>query len=199
MLRGLALATVHVSTATTTTSGYSKEVVKNKQGSLDCLQQTGVQPASAKRHFVTETTGAEKDSATVTETEDVKMCDVSKVSAQGDTVIRDTDKGFVRAMVSAQERRSLPVQALQHPSTGTIGPAWSLGTFQPPAQCQHCVLEVASQMLGTYRNITPSLLGCHSTDYAGPFCYGLLGPLYELQDAAGSGRVAGRGQGLRDG
>ena len=83
MLRGLALATVHVSTATTTTSGYSKEVVKNKQGSLDCLQQTGVQPASAKRPFVTETTGAEKDSATVTETEDVEMCDVS--SAKGDT------------------------------------------------------------------------------------------------------------------
>ena len=84
---------LNVSMATTTTSGYSKVGVKNKQGSLDCLQQTGVQPASAKRHFVTETTGAEKDSATVTETEDVKMCDVSKVSAQGDTVIKDTTRG----------------------------------------------------------------------------------------------------------
>jgi hypothetical protein len=44
---------------------------------------------------------------------------------------KDTDKGFMRAMASAKQKMSLEVQ---HPSTGTIGPAWSQGV-QPPAQC----------------------------------------------------------------
>ena len=61
---------LNVSKATTTTSNYSKVGVKNKRGLLDCLQEYGVQDMSAKRLIVTETTGAEKDSATVTETED---------------------------------------------------------------------------------------------------------------------------------
>jgi hypothetical protein len=90
-----------VSTATTTTSGYrvvGDKTLKNKQRLLDCLQECGVRPVSARRHIVTETTGAEKDSVTVTETEDVEMCDVSEISAQGDTVIKDTDRMFVRAM-----------------------------------------------------------------------------------------------------
>ena len=51
-------------------------------------------------------------------------------------IYRDTDKEFVRTMASAKQRRSLEVQ---HPSTGTIGPARSPGTFQPPALCQDCV------------------------------------------------------------
>jgi hypothetical protein len=44
-----------VSTATTTTSGFSMVGVKNKQGLLDCLQESGVRPESTKRHIVTET------------------------------------------------------------------------------------------------------------------------------------------------
>jgi hypothetical protein len=118
---------------------------------------------SAKRLIVTETTGAEKDRITVTETEDVEKCDVSTASAQRDTVIKDTDKGFVRTMASAQQRRSLMVQ---YPSTGTIGLAWSPSTFQPPAHCLDCVLGVASQDC-SFRNITPrSCEVCRSTDYA---------------------------------
>jgi hypothetical protein len=108
---------LNVSTAMTTTSGYSTVGVKNKQGSLDCLQECGVQPVSAKRHFVTETMGAEKESVTVTETEDVEMCDVSKASAQGDTGIKDADNGFVRAM-----DESIPMVRPGSPSY----------TFQPP-------------------------------------------------------------------
>jgi hypothetical protein len=100
---------LNASTATTTTSYYSKVGVKNKRELLDCLQEYGVQDMSAKRLIVTETTGAEKDRVTVTETEDVEKCDVSTASAQRDTVIKDTDKGFVRTMASAQQRRSLMV------------------------------------------------------------------------------------------
>jgi hypothetical protein len=39
---------LNLSTATMTTSGYSTVVVKNKQGWLDCLQECGVRPVSAK-------------------------------------------------------------------------------------------------------------------------------------------------------
>ena len=64
-----------------------------------------------------------------------------------------------------------------------ISTARSPSTFQPPSLCQDCVLGVASQAW-SFRNITASLLGQ---------------TLYGLQDAAGQGRVAGRGQGVRDG
>jgi hypothetical protein len=80
-----------------------------------------------------ETMAAKKDSVTVMETEDVEMCDVSKVTTQGDTLIKDTDKGFVRAIDS---------------SIDMVRPG-SPSTFQPPCQCQDCVLGVSSQMLGT--------------------------------------------------
>jgi hypothetical protein len=75
---------LNVSTATMTTSGYrvvGDKTLTNKQRLLDCLQKCGVRPVSAKRHFITETTGAKKDSVAVMETEDVEMCDVSKASA----------------------------------------------------------------------------------------------------------------------
>jgi hypothetical protein len=77
-------------------------------------------------------------------------------------IYKDTAKEFMRTMASAQQRRSLQ---MQHPSTGTIGPARSPSTFQPPAQCQDCVLGVASHDW-SFRNITPrSCEVCHSTDY----------------------------------
>ena len=63
-----------------------------------------------------------------------------------------------------QQRRSLMVQ---HPSTVTIGMARSQSTFQPPALCQDCGLEVASQDW-SFRNSTPrSRQVCRSTDYTG--------------------------------
>ena len=152
--------------ATTTTSGYSKVGVKNKQGSLDCLQQNGVQDTGARGHFVTENTGAEKDSATVTETEDVGMCDVSKVSAQGDTVIKDTDRMFVRAMESAVHM---------------VRPG-SPSTFKPPTHCQDYGLGVASHDW-SFCNITPrSREACRSTDYTrqSTDCTSLSTDCYEL-------------------
>jgi hypothetical protein len=49
---------------------------KNKQGGLDCLQQNGLWDMSAKGLIAgPETTGAEKDRVTVTETEDVEKGD----------------------------------------------------------------------------------------------------------------------------
>ena len=71
---------------------------------------------------------------------------------------KDTDRMFMRAMASAQQRITS--------STGTIGPGWSSGTFQPPTHSQDCVLGVASHDW-SFRNITPSLLGRHSTDCLG--------------------------------
>ena len=77
--------------------------------------------------------------------------DVSKASAQGDTVIKDVDKGFVRAMDS---------------SIAMVRPGSPSYTFQPPTHSTDWVREVASHMLRTYRNITPtSREVCHSTDY----------------------------------
>ena len=64
----------------------------------------------------------------------------------------DILKLFDRAMVSAHKRRSLhPSHEVHHPYTGTIGPAWSPGTFQPPALCQDWVLRVAS-LIRSFRN-----------------------------------------------
>ena len=58
--------------------------------------------------------GAEKDRVTVTETEDVEKGDESTASAQGDTVIKDTDMMFVRAIV-----RSFNMVRPGSPCTGT--------------------------------------------------------------------------------
>jgi hypothetical protein len=83
-------------------------------------------------------------------------CPQDAVDSSFAAINRDMDKGFVRV---SEKTRSL------QPSTGTIGPAWSPGTFQPPARCQDCVLGVASQGLSC-RNITPtSLKVCHVTEY----------------------------------
>jgi hypothetical protein len=164
---------LNMSTATTTTSGYrvvGDKTLKNKQGLLDCLQEYGVQDTGAKRHFFTENTGAEKDSATVTETEDVEMFDVSKVSAQGDTVIKDTDGMFVRAML-----RTVHMVRPGSPST-----------FKPPAHCLDCGLGVASQDW-SFRNITPrSCEVCRSTDYTrqSTDCYDELPVKNVLPDVA---------------
>jgi hypothetical protein len=77
------------------------------------------------------------------------MCDVSKVSAQGDTVIKDTDEMFMRAMLRMVD---------------IVRPG-SLSTFKPPAHCRDCGLGVASQDW-SFRNITPrSRKVCRSTDY----------------------------------
>jgi hypothetical protein len=115
----------------TTTSAYSTVGGDNgnKQGLLDCLQEYGVQDMSATTHIATETTDAEKDRVTVMETGEVEKYDECTASAQRDIVIKDTDKGFMRAMASAQQRRLLKVQ---HPSTGSIGPAWSPGRALQP-------------------------------------------------------------------
>jgi hypothetical protein len=83
------------------------------------------------------------------------------------TINKDTDKGFVRAMASALKRGSLQAHHPSQGESGTIGQAWSPGkAFQPPTQCQDCVLGVASHDW-SFRNITPSLLGRHSTDCLG--------------------------------
>ena len=82
-----------------------------------------------------------------------------------DAIYKDADKQFVRAMASAQQRKLERSLRMQHPSTGTIGPARSPSTFQPPSLCQDCVLGVAS-LYWSFRNITPrSRVVCHSTDY----------------------------------
>ena len=53
----------------------------------------------------------------------------------------------------------------KHCNTPPLAPLVRHGTFQPPAQCQDCALEVASQNW-SFRNITPrSCEVCHSTDY----------------------------------
>ena len=83
------------------------------------------------------------------------------------TINKDTDKGFVRAMASALKMGSLQAHHPSQGESGTIGQAWSPGkAFQPPTQCQDCVLGVASHDW-SFRNITPSLLGRHSTDCLG--------------------------------
>jgi hypothetical protein len=85
-------------------------------------------------------------------------CPQDAVDSRFAAINRDINKGFVRAMAS-EKTRSL------HPSAGTIGPAWSPSTFQPPAHCRDCVLGVASQDWN-FRNITPrSCEVCCSTDY----------------------------------
>ena len=70
-------------------------------------------------------------------------------SAQGDTVIKDTDEMFMRAMLRMVD---------------IVRPG-SLSTFKPPAHCRDCGLGVASQDW-SFRNITPrSRKVCRSTDY----------------------------------
>ena len=74
--------------------------------------------------------------------------DVSKASAQGDTVIKDVDKGFVRAMDS---------------SIAMVRPGSPSYTLQPPTHSTDWVQEVASHMLMTYQKITPtSREVCHA-------------------------------------
>ena len=81
------------------------------------------------------------------------------------TINKDTDKGFVRAMASALKMGSLQAHHPSQGESGTIGQAWSPGkAFQPPTQCQDCVLGVASH-IWSFRNKTPTSQGlCHSTD-----------------------------------
>ena len=107
---------------------------------------------SAKGHIITETTGAEKNRVTVKETEDVEKGDESTASAQGDIVIKDTNRLFVRAMRG---------------SSDMVRPGSPIRTFQPPTNTTDWVRAGSSHMVGTYRNKTPSLLGSHSTDYTG--------------------------------
>ena len=79
---------------------------------------------------------------------------------------------------------------VKHPSTVTIRMGRSQSTFQPPALCQDCGLEVASQDW-SFRNSTPSLplYGLHEPVYGlHELYYGLL------RRAAGQERVAGRGR-----
>ena len=109
-------------------------------------------------------------------------CPQDAVDSRFAAINRDTNKGFVRAMDS-EKTRSL------NPSTSTIGPAWSPGTFQPPDQCQDCMLGVASQTW-SFRNITPTSL---------EVCHGLHKLLYGLPGAAGHARLASRGRVARRG
>ena len=85
---------------------------------------------------------------------------------------------------------------VQHPSTVTIGMARRPSTFQPPALCQDCVLGVVSQDW-SFRNITPSLLECHSTDCLGHStdCE-MLPDVDELPDVAKTYAMARGGKGI---
>ena len=66
------------------TEDNAEQTVNNKEQrrGLDCLQQHGVRDMSAKGHIVTETTGAEKDRVTVTETKEVEKGDYSAVEGR---------------------------------------------------------------------------------------------------------------------
>ena len=66
------------------TEDNAEQTVDNKEQrrGLDCLQQHGVRDMSAKGHIVTETTGAEKDRVTVTETKEVEKGDYSTVEGR---------------------------------------------------------------------------------------------------------------------
>ena len=84
----------------------------------------------------------------MTETEDVEKGDESTASAQGDTIIKDTDKESVRAMGGSID--------MVRPGSPSI-------TFQPPTHSTDWVQEVASHMLMTYQKITPtSREVCHA-------------------------------------